>query len=152
MANLVLAASASKFDPLLLLGQAISARTDIHLLSNDNTKVFNLSLAMHLSLPAPNGRVSVPISLSMCYRKPGAPHEASPARDPDHFYDSQSILCFYLNQDKGFATYIQEANQKGCSFVSATKQKAVADFLAGKSASTEPSSVVALEAALCRGH
>ncbi|MBW0517818.1 hypothetical protein O181_057533 [Austropuccinia psidii MF-1] len=148
MASSVSATSASKFDPLLLLRRAISARTDIHLLSHDNTKVFNLSLATHLSLPAPNGRVSVPKSLSTRYRKPGAPHEASPARDPDHFYDSQSILCCYLNRDKGFAAYIQEANQQGCSFVSATERKAVTDFLEGKSASTEPSSVVALEAAL----
>ncbi|MBW0510417.1 hypothetical protein O181_050132 [Austropuccinia psidii MF-1] len=152
MASSVLVASASKFDPLLLLGRAISVRTDIDLLSHDTTKVFNLSLATHLSLPAPNGRVSVPKSLSTRYRKPGAPHEASPARDTDHFYDSQRILCCYLNQDKGFATYIQEAKQQGCSFISATEQKAVADFLEGKSASTEPSSVVALEAALCRGH
>lgn len=141
-------ANASKIDPLMLLRRAITARSDIHLLSQDHSKVFSLTLAVYLSLPVPNGRISLPKSLTTRYRKPGAPQEAHPATDRDHFYDSQSILCCYLNRDIGFAAYIQEANQQGCSFVSATERKAVTDFLEGKSGSSEPSSVLALESAL----
>ncbi|PLW34214.1 hypothetical protein PCANC_21318 [Puccinia coronata f. sp. avenae] len=142
------ASNAAKIDPLILFRRAITSRSDIHLMSQDNTKVFTLALAFYISLPAPNGRISLPKSLTTRYRKPGAPQEASPATDRDHFYDSQSILCCYLNRGKGFAAYIQEANQQGCSFVSATERKAITDFLEGKSGSSEPSSIVALESSV----
>ncbi|KNZ50648.1 hypothetical protein VP01_4315g2 [Puccinia sorghi] len=141
-------ANVVKMDPLILLRRAITSRSDIHLMSQDNTKVFTLALAFYISLPVPTGRISLPKSLTTRYRKPGAPQEASPATDRDHFYDSQSILCCYLNREKGFAAYIQEANQQGCSFVSATERKAITDFLEGKSGSSEPSSIVALELSL----
>lgn len=117
-------------------------------MSQDNVKVFTLAVAFYISLPVSTGRISIPKSLTTRYRKPGAPQEASPATDRDHFYDSQSILCCYLNRDKGFAAYIQEANQQGCSFVSATERKSITDFLEGKSGSSEPSSIVALESSL----
>ncbi|KAA1113969.1 accessory factor associated with RNA polymerase II [Puccinia graminis f. sp. tritici] len=142
------AANAAKIDPLILLRRAITGRSDIHLMSQDNVKVFTLSLAFYISLPVQTGRISIPKTLTTRYRKPGAPQEASPATDRDHFYDSQSILCCYLNREKGFAAYIQEANQQGCSFVSATERKAITDFLEGKSGSSEPSSIVALESSL----
>ncbi|KAH9464770.1 hypothetical protein MJO29_001551 [Puccinia striiformis f. sp. tritici] len=147
-----LATNAAKVDPLILLRRAITSRSDIHLMSQDNAKVFTLALAFYISLPVQTGRISIPKSLTTRYRKPGAPQEASPATDHDHFYDSQSILCCYLNRDKGFAAYIQEANQQGSSFVSATERKAITDFLEGKSGSTEPSSIVALESSLPTYH
>ncbi|KAI9611362.1 hypothetical protein H4Q26_008312 [Puccinia striiformis f. sp. tritici PST-130] len=129
-----LATNAAKVDPLILLRRAITSRSDIHLMSQDNAKNINTQIT-HYSLP-----------------KTSAPQEASPATDHDHFYDSQSILCCYLNRDKGFAAYIQEANQQGSSFVSATERKAITDFLEGKSGSTEPSSIVALESCLPTYH
>ncbi|KAG0145526.1 hypothetical protein CROQUDRAFT_716081 [Cronartium quercuum f. sp. fusiforme G11] len=136
--------SNAKIDPLILLRRAISGRTDIHLLSSQNAKVFTLSEATALALPTPAGRVSIPKTLTTRYRKPGTPSDASPVAAPEHFYDSQSILCCYLNREKGFAAYIQEAQQQGCAFVSATERKLITDFLEGKNAA-EPASVVAFE-------
>lgn len=136
--------SSAKPDPLILLRRAISGRTDIHLLCKDGTKVYSLSDATTLALPTSSGRVSLPKTLTTRYRKPDTPSDASPVTSPEHFYDSQSILCCYLNREKGFAAYIQEANQQGCAFVSATERKLITDYLEGKNAN-EPSSVVAFD-------
>ncbi|KAH9812699.1 RNA pol II accessory factor, Cdc73 family-domain-containing protein [Melampsora americana] len=137
--------SSNKLDPLILLRRAITNRNDIHLLSHQNQKVFNLSECDNLSLPTSNGnRILIPKKILTRYKKPDTPAHSTPIESPHDFFDLQSILLCYLNREKGFGSYIQEANLQKCEFVTATERKLLNDYLESKN-SMEPLNIINLD-------